>query len=185
MKVLAIIGSPRKNGNTSAIVHAVCKGAALAGHTTEVFYLTDLNIHGCIACGTCKTQNIKYCAINDDMQKLYKSIIAADCLVLGSPIYMGQITGQMKTFFDRLYAFMDINNEVHHMPGKKYITITVSGAPAETFHSVSDYLNKWLGEFSKMHLIKNIIAGSLVDANAIKSQPSLLVAAENIGRSLI
>ncbi|HEY3426315.1 MAG TPA: flavodoxin family protein [Negativicutes bacterium] len=184
MKVLAIIGSPRKNGNTAAMVNAVCKGASLAGHKTEVIYLADLNIHGCIACGACKTRSVEYCAINDDMQQLYKSLIAADCLVFGSPIYMGQITGLMKNFFDRLYAFMDINSQVHYMPGKKYITVTASGALAEAYHSVSDYLNKWLGEFSQMHLVKNIVGGTLGPADAINSQPKLLAEAESAGRSL-
>jgi multimeric flavodoxin WrbA len=185
MKVLAIIGSPRKNGNTSAMVNAACKGATLAGHETEVIYLTDLNIHGCMACGACKTERVEYCAINDDMQQLYKSIIAADCLVLGSPIYMGQVTGQMKNFFDRLYAFMDINNQIHHLPGKRYITVTASGAPAEAYRSVSDYLNKWLGEFSQMQLVKNIVGGALLGpTDAINSQPELLAEAEGAGRSL-
>jgi len=184
MKVLGIIGSPRKNGNTAAMVNAVCKGAALSGHESEVVNLTCMNIQGCIACDACKAGKVDYCAVNDDMQQLYKAIIEADCLVIGSPVYMGQISGQMKNFFDRWNAFVDANYQIHHVPGKKYITVTASGAPAEVFSSVSDYLNHWLGNFFKMQLVKNIVGGELGPADAINSQSELLSTAESIGRAL-
>ncbi|SDF13954.1 flavodoxin family protein [Sporolituus thermophilus] len=184
MKVLGIIGSPRKNGNTAALVTAVCKGAAAAGHQTEVINITGLNIHDCVACCTCKTTKGEYCAIKDDMQTLYPKIVEADCLVLGTPVYMGQMTGQMKNFFDRWYTFMDADYQIRYLPGKKYITVTASGAPAEVFQSLSDYLNHWLGNFFKMELVKNIVGGGLGPADAINSQPELLAMAENTGRSL-
>lgn len=184
MKVLAIIGSPRKNGNTAAMVNAVCKGATLAGHETKIIYLIDQSIQGCIACDACKTGSVKYCAINDDMQQLYRSIIEADCLVIGSPIYMGQITGLMKNFFDRLYAFTDAKNQVNYVPGKKYITVTASFETAEAYRPVSEYLNKWLGEHAQMQLVKNIVGGSLGSANAINDQPDLLAEAEKAGYAL-
>ncbi len=184
MKVLAIIGSPRKNGNTAAMVNTLCKGAATAEHETEVIYLTDLNIHDCIACDQCKTGKIEFCAINDDMQQLYKAIINADCIVFGTPVYMGQMTGQMKNFLDRWYTFVDENFTIHHVAGKKYITVTSSGAPAEIFGSLSEYFNHWLGNFFKMEAVENIMAGDLGPAGAIHGRPDLLIMAETIGHSL-
>ncbi|MBC8015728.1 MAG: flavodoxin family protein [Sporomusaceae bacterium] len=184
MKVLGIVGSPRKNGNTAAMVNAVCKGATTAGHTTKVINLTSLNIQDCIACGACKAGKVEYCSINDDMQQLYKLIIKADCLIIGTPVYMGQMTGQMKNFFDRWYTFMDAHYQIHHVPGKKFITVTASGAPAEVFRSVSDYLNHWLGGFFKMQLITNIVGGGLGTEDAINGQPELLAIAESTGRAL-
>ena len=184
MKVLGFVGSPRENGNTASLVNAVCKGAAATGHEIEVINITRLTIHDCIACCTCKTDKNQYCAINDDMEKLYPKILEADCLVIGTPVYMGQMSGQMKNFFDRWYTFMDTNYQIHHLPGKKYITVTASGAPAEIFQSLTDYLNHWLGNFFKMKLVKNIIAGGLEAADAINSQPELLAMAEHTGRTL-
>lgn len=185
MKVLALIGSPRKNGNTSSMVDAVCKGAKAAGHEIEIINITDLNIHGCTACCACKTgSNERHCSIQDDMQQLYPKIQQADCLVIGTPVYMGQMSGYMKNFFDRWYTFMDANYNIHHLPGKKYITVTASGAPAEVFRSLTDYLNHWLGEFFKMQLVKNIVGGSLGPADAINSQQELLAEAEAAGLSL-
>lgn len=184
MKVVGFIGSPRENGNTAAMVNAVCKGAAAAGHEIEVINLTSLTIHDCTACCACKTGNIQYCAVNDDMQKLYPKIVEADCLVIGTPVYMGQMSGQMKNFFDRWYIFMDANYQIHHLPGKKYITITASAAPAETFQCLTAYFNHWLGTFFKMEFIKNIVAGGLRPADAINNQPELLAEAESTGRAL-
>ena len=183
MKVLAFLGSPR-NGNTAAMVNAVCKGAASAGHEAEIINLTSLKISDCTACCACKSGKVEYCAVKDDMQELYTKIIEADCLVLGTPVYMGQMTGQMKNFFDRWYPFLDANHQIHHLPGKKYITVTASGAPAAAFQSLSDYLNHWLGSFFKMELVQNIVGGELGPADAINSQPELLTMAENAGRSL-
>lgn len=183
MKVLGFIGSPR-NGNTTAMVNAVCKGAAAVGHSTEIINLSKLNIHDCVACLACKNSKVDYCSIQDDMQTLYTKIIEADCLVLGTPVYMGQMSGQMKNFFDRWYTFMDANYQIHHIPGKKYITVTASGAPAEAFQSLTDYLNHWLGTFFKMERIQNITGGGLGPENAIQNQPELLAKAENAGRSL-
>ncbi|MCP6652028.1 flavodoxin family protein, partial [Klebsiella pneumoniae] len=82
MKVLAFLGSPR-NGNTTAMVNAVCKGAAGAGHETEIINLASLKISDCTACCACKSDKFTCCAIKDDMQELYTKIIEADCLVFG------------------------------------------------------------------------------------------------------
>lgn len=184
MKILAVIGSPRENGNTASLVNAVCKGAAEAGHEVETVNITRLSIHGCIACGQCKTVATGFCSINDDMQQLYPKVIAADCLIFGTPVFMGQVSGQLKQFFDRCYAFMDANYQIHYLPGKKYVTVTASGAPAEAFQSLTDYLNYWFGNFFNMTCLGNIVAGGLGPVGAIQSQPELLLKAEDIGRGL-
>ncbi|MEG6584799.1 flavodoxin family protein [Dendrosporobacter sp. 1207_IL3150] len=184
MKVLAFVGSPRGNGNTARMVDAVCKGAAAVGHDIETINVTRLNIHDCTACCACKVGKVEYCALNDDMQKLYPKIIEADCIVVGTPVYMGQMSGQLKNFFDRWYTFMDASYKIRYIPGKKYITVTASGAPAEIFQSLTDYLNHWLGTFFKMALIKNIVAGGLGPPDAIDDQPEILAMAEQTGRAL-
>ena len=183
MKVLAIIGSPREHGNTTALVNAVIRGAESAGHEVEIVNLTNLSISDCVACCKCKISKDR-CSIHDDMQNLYPKIEEADCLVIGTPVYMGQMTGKMKSFFDRWYTFMDADYQIHDIPGKKYITITCSGAPAEVFQSLTDYFNHWLGSFFKMELVKNIVAGGLGAPAAINAQPELIRMAETTGRSL-
>lgn len=103
MKVVGIIGSPRRGGNTEILVEQVLAGAATAGAETQVFRLNELNIRGCQACNHCKEHGS--CRQQDDMRQIYEEMLAADAIVIGSPIYMGYFTAQTKLFMDRLYAF--------------------------------------------------------------------------------
>ncbi|HWR39901.1 MAG TPA: flavodoxin family protein [Patescibacteria group bacterium] len=184
MKILAIIGSPRETGNTSRLVGALMQGAEAVGHQVEIINITRMGIGGCVACGACKTGKVEYCAVNDAMQELYPKLIAADCLVLASPVYMGQVTGQLKNFLDRWYAFLEADYNIKHLPGKKYVTVTVSGAPAEAFASLTAYLDHWFGTFFKMQRLGGLIAGNLLGPEDIAGQPELLAEAEALGRSL-
>lgn len=126
MKVLGIVGSPRKGGNTDILVEKVLSGAKEKGNTTNKIFLNDLNIKPCQACMSCKKTG--KCAIDDDMQKVYAQILKSDCLVLGTPIYWLGATAQMKTFIDRWYALLDANYNTK-LKGKSAIIITVCGAP--------------------------------------------------------
>ncbi len=105
MKLLAINGSPRKTWNTATLLNKALEGAALQGAETELIHLYDLNYKGCISCFACKTKDGKSygkCPIPDDLLPIFKKVEEADALLLGSPIYLGRISGEMASFFDRL-----------------------------------------------------------------------------------
>jgi len=104
MKIIGFIASPRKVGNTAWIVNKILEGAKEKEAETQVWYSSELDIKPCQGCLGC-VQNDK-CIINDDMQKLYEALEQADALVLGSPVYMGQMSAQAKIFTDRLFAQM-------------------------------------------------------------------------------
>ena len=110
-KILAFMGSPRKNGNTSALVQEVLRGAKAAGAETKLIYVADLNMKGCQSCYSCKMKEKpeRRCIINDDMSPFYEEIEAADAVVFGSPVYMGTMIAQLKTVFDRFYPYISIN----------------------------------------------------------------------------
>lgn len=103
MKVLAINGSPHKEGNTATLIRHILR-SSLEGAEMETIHLVDLEIEDCNACMACKETG--ECRLNDDMEIIHESIKAADIVLLGSPIYMGAETGRMKCFLDRLYAFL-------------------------------------------------------------------------------
>ncbi|MBP2643967.1 MAG: NADPH-dependent reductase [Firmicutes bacterium] len=105
-KVVAFIGSPRKNGNTSTVIGEILRGAQAAGAETAVFDLYDLDIKPCMGCFTCR--NEPTCSQHDAMAAIYEAIKKADAVVIGSPVYMRQVTGQTKTFFDRLFPLTEI-----------------------------------------------------------------------------
>jgi multimeric flavodoxin WrbA len=101
-RILAINGSPRRRGNTEVLLDAVVKGASAAGASCEVVRVSDLNIHPCIGCGGCEKNG--ECVLEDDMTGLYPKILAADRIILASPIYFYGITAQAKAFVDRCQA---------------------------------------------------------------------------------
>jgi multimeric flavodoxin WrbA len=103
MKVIGLIASPHKEGNTAWIVNKILEGAKEQGAETEAYYFSELDIKPCRGCLGCHKGD-RGCVVDDDMQKLYAALERADAVVLGSPIYMGQMSGQAKVFVDRLFA---------------------------------------------------------------------------------
>jgi multimeric flavodoxin WrbA len=105
MKIMAINGSPRKSWNTATLLKKALKGAASQGAHTELIHLYDLNFTGCTSCFACKTKGSKSygrCAVKDGLAPVLKKVEAADALILGSPIYFGNVSGEMRSFLERL-----------------------------------------------------------------------------------
>lgn len=105
MKVLAFNGSPRKTWNTAILLNHALEGAASQGAETEIIHLYDLNYKGCVSCFACKLKGGKSygkCAYKDDLTPILEKIEQADALVFGSPIYLGAVTGEMRSFLERL-----------------------------------------------------------------------------------
>ncbi len=106
MKVIAINGSPRKQWNTGTLLNKALEGAASKGAETEIIQLYDLEYKGCISCFRCKLINGESygkCAVKDDLAPVLDKVEKADALVLGSPIYFGEVTGEMRSFLERLF----------------------------------------------------------------------------------
>ena len=105
MKVIAFNGSPRKKWNTATLLAKALEGAASQGAGTELFHLYDLDFKGCISCFACKTKGGKSygrCAVEDDLRPILKKVLKADAIILGSPIYFGTVSGEMRSFMERL-----------------------------------------------------------------------------------
>ena len=105
MTIIGINGSPRKQWNTATLLTKALDGAAAQGAETELVHLYDLDFKGCKSCLACKTKGGKSygaCALNDDLTPVLQKIAAADALVIGSPIYFGSVTGETRSFLERL-----------------------------------------------------------------------------------
>jgi len=110
MKIIAINGSPRKNKNTATLLDNALKGAASIGVETEMVNLYDLNFKGCVSCFACKLKDGKSCgkcAYNDELSPVLEKAMAADVILLGSPIYYDFVTGEMRSFMERLMFPVD------------------------------------------------------------------------------
>jgi multimeric flavodoxin WrbA len=104
MRVLGIVGSPRKNGNTEILMQEVLKAAREAGCETELFLMSQKQVAPCDACGTCF--EVGSCVVQDDMQELYAMMERAQAIVFGSPVYFGSVSAQMKAAMDRMFALL-------------------------------------------------------------------------------
>ena len=100
MKVLAINGSPRKNGNTQVMIDVASKELRKAGIEVEAISLANRDIRPCIACDRCSKKPWD-CPIKDDAVAVLKKMVAADGILVGSPVYCGGVTAQLKALFDR------------------------------------------------------------------------------------
>ena len=105
MELIAFNGSPRKTWNTATLLQKALEGAASQGAKTKLVHLYDLDFKGCRSCFGCKTKggpSYGKCAVKDDLTPILKEIETADALILGSPIYIGAVSGEMKSFMERL-----------------------------------------------------------------------------------
>ena len=105
MKAIAVNGSPRKNWNTATLLKHALEGAAQQGAQTELVNLYDLAYQGCSSCFACKEiggRSYGRCAMRDELAPLLEKIATADLLVLGTPVYFGAETGEMRSFLERL-----------------------------------------------------------------------------------
>jgi multimeric flavodoxin WrbA len=104
MRVLGIVGSPRKNGNTEILMNEILKTTREAGCETEIFLMSEKEVAPCDACGSCF--QVGSCVIQDDMQELYAMMQRADVIVFGSPVYFGSVSAQCKAIMDRMFALL-------------------------------------------------------------------------------
>lgn len=106
MKVLLINGSPRKEGNTYTALKEIASQLEKEGVESEIVWIGNKAVRGCIGCGTCKKESLGRCAFNDDVcNTVIEKMAGCDGIVVGSPVYYGQPTGQILSLQQRmLYA---------------------------------------------------------------------------------
>lgn len=108
-KVLILLGSPRKNGNSTFLAEKTAAGAKHVGAEVETIYLHGLKINPCSGCDACLKENATGCIVQDDMQGIYPKIRTADSIVFASPIYWFNYSAQLKTCIDRTYCMQGNN----------------------------------------------------------------------------
>jgi multimeric flavodoxin WrbA len=161
MKVIAFNGSPRKNWNTATLLEKSLEGARAAGAKTELIHLYDLDYKGCISCFACKTKGGKSygkCIVADDLKSVFKKVEEADVLIFGSPIYLGNVSGEMRSFMERLvFQYLTYTNPPGSIFPRQIKTgiIYTMGVPEEAMHEIgythcmeliSIYLSRTFGD---------------------------------------
>ena len=183
MKILGVEGSPRNNGNTEKLVKAILESASGNGAQTKFYKLVEMNISLCLGCFNCRETGT--CVTNDDMQLLHEEIKATDVIVLGSPVYMWQVSGQTKLFMDRLVPFIKPDFTTRLKGKKSIFMVFTQGNPDEnSFRTYFEYLEN-LFSFLHYDVKGTLVATGTRDKNDILQQTDMLEKAKEIGKKLV
>jgi multimeric flavodoxin WrbA len=184
-KILLVMGSPRKEGNSATLAKQVAAGAEAGGAEVESFTLHGMNIQPCTACNACREENSKGCVIDDDMEVLYSKLRQADALVISSPIYWFTVSAQTKLFMDRWYALGGPGEEYAAFAGKR-IGIVLTYADVDPFTSGAvNALRTFQDAFNYVGAeIVGMVYGSASEAGEIARNRDLMGEAYELGKKL-
>jgi multimeric flavodoxin WrbA len=179
LKLLAIMGSPRKNGNTDRLVDEVLKGSESQNVIYDKVYLSDLNFDPCRACDACKKN--KHCVVNDDYSKIFDLMKTSNIWILGTPVYFWGPTGWFKAFVDRWYGS---HYEVDFSSKKAVIVIPFESSDIKTVRHTIGMIEDSLN-YMKVEIISTLVAPGLKDKNDIMKNDHYLKQANKIGKDII
>ena len=178
--ILGISGSPRKDGNTEILIKAALEPFLIEGHSAHTFFLSERKVSPCQACEKCAQGGI--CAVKDDFVWLLEKMHICDALIIGSPVYMRNITAQLKAVFDRFHCVF----ERQPFKGKVGGAIAVGGAPANAQGTVLNIIYSFFLSFG-MYCVPAVFNGVSIVAmekgevhGQAKSLQEVRVLGENI-----
>lgn len=180
-KIVVLNGSPRKNGNTSALVREFTKGAENVGNTVTEFHLDSMDIHGCKGCFGGHSDRECPCVQKDDMIKIYPVVRECDVVVLASPLYYWNMSGQLRTAVDRLFALEEGGENLLRGHGKA--SVLLMAAEGSGFEDVVTYYNHLTGHL-KWKNLGSVLAAGNGDVGDIEGKPELEQAYE-LGKSIV
>jgi multimeric flavodoxin WrbA len=128
-KILAVVGSGIRGGNTDRLTDAFVRGTQEAGHEAKKIFLDEGDLHGCRGCGACQITG--KCAIDDIMQTVFPIFHWCDTMVMASPLYFWTLSSQIKAFMDRLYA---ISHEDLYPPKDAMLLMTAGSNREDAFN---------------------------------------------------
>ncbi|MDD3193094.1 MAG: flavodoxin family protein [Oscillospiraceae bacterium] len=178
--IVILNGSPRKNGNTSALVHSFTKGAESAGNAVTEFFLDSMNIHGCKGCFGGHSSRECPCVQKDDMMQIYPAVKECDVIVLATPLYYWNMSGQIRTAIDRLFALEEGDGNL--LRGHNKSSALLMSAEGYGFEDVVLYYDH-LMEHLKWNNLGHVLAGGNGDVGDIAGKPEIQKAFE-LGNNL-
>ena len=178
-RITVLNGSPRAGGNTAALIDAFTEGAESAGHTVERFDLQRMDIRPCLGCCRGGKDPESPCVQKDDMIEVYPSYREADIVVLASPLYYWNISGQLKSAFDRLFAVAECNENLAN-PVKDCVLLMA--AEGDEFDETVNWYDRLMGHMGWTDRGK-VLCGGVFNIGDIEGNPKL-EEARRLGASL-
>ncbi|AFM40946.1 multimeric flavodoxin WrbA [Desulfosporosinus acidiphilus SJ4] len=181
-KVVILNGSPHEHGCTAALADVVSKEAADLGAEVKSYYLNGMNINSCQGCRACTDKG--QCIQQDDMREIFDEIASADGIIFATPVYMWQMSAQLKTAVDRLLPFLRPGYTTSLEPGKKVLLAATQGRPdTDLFRHYFEHVGNNL-LFLGFGSYKILIAGGTRQHEDLTNQTELLEEARHMGRWL-
>ena len=178
-KIVILNGSPRRNGNTSALVKAFTQGAESAGNTVTEFFLDSMEIHGCRGCFGGHSSQECPCVQKDDMSQIYPAVKESDVVVLATPLYYWNMSGQIRTAIDRLFALEEGDGNLLRGHERASALLMAAG---NGFDDVLLYYNH-LVEHLRWKNLGHVLAGGNGDIGDIEGKPEIQKACD-LGKSI-
>lgn len=179
-KAVAILASPRKNGNSATLADRAMEGIRDEGGACESICLNRLHIRPCQACGFCQREKGNKCAIKDDMYIVYEALAQSDILLIASPIYMFTVSAQLKLFMDRCYAVPALLRD------KKVGVLLTYGDTDEYTSGAINAINTIRDEYRYKHAeLIGILHGSANKRGEIAQNTRLMDEACQLGHALV
>jgi multimeric flavodoxin WrbA len=180
-KILAVVGSPRKGGNTDVLVSKMAEGAGAAGAQVEVIRLGELQIRECDGCQACWRG--RPCSKKDDMREIYPKIAASGTIIFGTPVYWYGPTALMKAFIDRFVYFNGEANRPMVRGKRAAVAVVLEETHEQTWRPVVEFFERSLA-YLEMELAGTIIVPGVGEKGAILKQPERLDDAYRLGSKL-
>lgn len=180
-KILAVVGSPRRNGNTDILVSRIAEGARTKGAVVDELYLGDLTIKECDGCHKCWEG--KECSKNDEMCNIYPKIIQSDVIIFGTPVYWYGPTGLMKIFIDRFVYFNSPENREKIRSKSAVIAVPFEEENPEMARLVVEFFEKSLA-YLEMKVVGKVIVPGVSGKGDILQKAERLREAYELGQSL-
>ena len=184
MKIVAVLGSPRPQGNSSTLARTFLQAAAARGAEITEYLLNQMAFQGCQGCGGCKTKS-QTCILEDDLAPVLRAVAGADLLVLASPVYFGDLSGQMKCFFDRTYSYFNPDFSCRMPPGKKVVMVLTQANPdPDNFSDIFPRCQRWFTwfGFASSHLLRAV---GVREPGEVAAQTAVLDQAAALARELV
>ena len=134
MRIMTILGSPRRQGNTAKVLGWIEEHFQAEGHEVDSAHILDYRVQGCGECLACKKGTVELCSIDDDANGLYQRMVAADLVLIAAPVFCWGFPAQIKALIDRMFCMMDFAARRPHVPrlhGKR-MALLLTGGGAET-----------------------------------------------------
>ena len=178
MRVLGIVGSPRRGGNTEILVDEILAGAAEAGADAEKIILNELSIMPCQACDACKDGN--ECIQDDDMSELLEQMERYRIWVLGTPVYWWGPSAQLKAFIDRWYGA----NQAIFKGRTIILAISLGSGNKKTAQHVVGMFND-IADYLGMNIAATVLALGAYKLGAVSKHTSVLAKARQAGKQAV